>query len=151
MHPSCSDHSTHNCHLCIMNETILQLSTQFAQEGARIIRREFSLTLTWNACFVAHFGITPTVCAHVWIRTCSKVESSAPKHLLFALIFLKLYNSDRVLAASCGVSENTFRKWAWAYIRAIAQVDVVYILKFLLSLRSNADKYQVRWENRIQG
>ena len=70
----------------------------------------------------------------MWIRinpTVSMPRGVKPVHLLWALMFLKLYCSESVLCtlASEGdaVDEKTLRKWVWLFLPAIADIasDVV--------------------------
>jgi len=63
--------------------------------------------------FRAHYGTTPGICAFLWPRL--EVFSLSPKpeyfHLLWALLFLKLYDTEEVLAGMVGgVDEKTYRK-----------------------------------------
>ena len=98
----------------------------FAEEGAYIMKREYSSSVRWKSCFVAHFGVSPRVCAILWMKTRHSVpESSIPKHMLFGMLLLKVYCTESVLASLCNVSENTFRKWAWIHIKALATMDIV--------------------------
>ena len=61
-------------------------------------------------------------------------EGGRPKHLLWALDFMKVYpkQSSGCLAVSASVGAvdlNTHRKWVWAFIYAVANlVDVVVSL-----------------------
>ena len=60
--------------------------------------------------FKAHFGVSPVVVSSVWNRMDeeSLLPSNAlPKHLLWTLLFLKLYSSSDVLASMCGVTAKT--------------------------------------------
>ena len=43
-------------------------------------------------------------------------------HLLWALMFLKLYAAECVLASIAAVNEKTYRKWAWAFVDALADL-----------------------------
>ena len=57
-------------------------------------------------------------------------------HLLWALMFLKLYCSEAVLSSLAGgVHEQTFRKWSWYFVHEIANLQYKVIL----------------WENRFRG
>jgi hypothetical protein len=57
-----------------------------------------------------------------------------PVHMLWGLLLLKLYCSEQVLAILAGVHEQTFRKWAWYFVDAVADLSVSVI----------------KWENRFQ-
>ena len=44
--------------------------------------------------------------------------------MLWGLMFLKIYASEGVLATLAGgVDEKTFRKWAWRFVDAIADLE----------------------------
>ena len=72
--------------------------------------------------YVGHFGVDSCVSAKIWDLI--QGEDLAPKtkchHLLWALYLLKVYNTEVVLSRCIGVHPNTFRKFAWPIIRAIA-------------------------------
>lgn len=76
--------------------------------------------------FRSWFGTPPHVVAIVWaglaltgwLRSVSKPK---PKHMLWALLFLKTYSTEPTLASRVGgVDEKTFRKWTWLYLEGIA-------------------------------
>ena len=65
-------------------------------------------------------------------------EKERPKHLLWALYFLKVYPKQgqgcSVVGASAGaVDPKTFRKWVWAFIGAIADLVDEVVSKFFYS------------------
>lgn len=76
--------------------------------------------------FRATFGTTPNVCARVW-QLLDPMETMptgvSPKHLLMALMFLKLYCSETVHGLFAGVNRKTFRKWSWLFVEAIASLE----------------------------
>lgn len=49
-----------------------------------------------------------------------------PVHLLWGLMLMKVYATEDVLANIAKATEKTFRKWAWAFIDALA--DLSYTL-----------------------
>lgn len=74
--------------------------------------------------FLAHFGTTPGICAYLWktIQMYLNTKDPSPEyfHLLWALLFLKLYESESVLAGMVGgVDEKTLRKWVWFMLKKI--------------------------------
>ena len=77
--------------------------------------------------FRATFGLTSDDCCDLWERlSCSDCVSrkSQPFHLLWALMLMKVYVSETVLAALAGgVDEKTFQKWAWMFIHAISMLE----------------------------
>ena len=72
--------------------------------------------------FRSTFNSSPEVCSHTWeylTHYKKKPKKSLPKHLLWALLFLKSYATEPFLAGLVGVSEKTLRKWVWAMIGAV--------------------------------
>lgn len=88
--------------------------------------------------FRATFGTSPENCAKVWQKIDeqdSLPDGGKPKHLLWALMLLKLYCSEMVLSSMAGgVHQETFRKWAWTF------VDLIAFLQYRVIL----------WENRFK-
>ena len=70
------------------------------------------------------FGTSPYICFTLWKRI-AVPEGSSPKHLLWALMLLKTYAVQELLASLCGVDEKTFRKWSWVFVNAISVLEVV--------------------------
>lgn len=78
------------------------------------------------------FGCSPFLCSLLWAFMVdgghvTPRSGLCPIHLLWALMFLKLYCTESVFAALCGCNEKTFRKWIWKVIIIIAELDVVRI------------------------
>ena len=77
--------------------------------------------------FRQYFGCGILVCLNLW---CALVESdSVPvsgtmSHLLWTLMFLRVYAKERVLCTLAGgVNRNTFSKWTWLFIDAIVRLE----------------------------
>jgi hypothetical protein len=69
--------------------------------------------------FKAKFGTSPEVCSELWERLQPHQPKGAlPKHLLRALMFLKLYSSEDVLSDMVGTMRKTFRRWVWLMVQA---------------------------------
>ena len=45
------------------------------------------------------------------------------EHLLWALMFMKLYSGQKALCALAGVDPETFRKWVWSFTEAISMLE----------------------------
>jgi hypothetical protein len=105
--------------------------------------------------FKGHFGLSPVHTAMLWILLgennwfISKSEPN-PQHLLWALLLLKQYSTEIVLAGKAGVDEKTFRKWAWHYIEGISKLskklvrEIMYTRtwkKEVLCMSSNGSLY----------
>jgi hypothetical protein len=85
--------------------------------------------------FKAHFGVSPFIASCIWNRMLDentlptlKARPMMPKHLLWALMFLKLYSTEEVLCRKCGTTEKTFRRRVWLMLCSIATLDVVSYL-----------------------
>ena len=73
-----------------------------------------------DRAFFAHFGCSSDVISIVWQKIHRiKPRSCKPKHVLWALLFLKTYNSEDVLASRVGTNRKTFRKWVWTVLKLI--------------------------------
>jgi hypothetical protein len=71
------------------------------------------------------FRVGKDVCEHIWnhlSRYSWKPPQTRPKHLLWTLMFLKLYSTELVLAVMARVSRKTFRKWVWLLLPVIANM-----------------------------
>jgi len=76
--------------------------------------------------FKAFFGIKPERASEVWSLLMAHnliPEKAEPKHLLWALLLLKLYCIDDVLATLIGHDEGTIRKWVWLMVKAMAKLS----------------------------
>jgi hypothetical protein len=90
-------------------------------------------TLSPNVCmatkekrFRAMFGVKNDICGKLWTLCLPLLpEGVSPVHLLWALYFLKHYNTECVNAAFAKCDEKTFRKWCWIVIEALAGLELV--------------------------
>ena len=92
-----------------------------------VIRRSHSSgTETFLSTFRSVFGVTPELCAQLWFRVFPAAPVGAnPKHLLWALKFLRGYDREAANAACVGVHDRTYRKWQWIFVRALASLQTV--------------------------
>ena len=114
-------------HCC---STSVFLEAGNAMMGWRPSEPSSSSATTNSRRFRSVFGINPLICRHVWnLIACSPnaitVPTARPKHLLWALLFLKQYNSTEFNAAITGADEKTHRKWTWLFVTFIAEINVV--------------------------
>jgi len=75
--------------------------------------------------FRAHFGASPEVVTALWNRLdiLDRVPAGGgPQHLLWCLLFMKVYSTEEVLASIVGTSEKTFRKWVWLFVYAVSSL-----------------------------
>jgi len=74
--------------------------------------------------FRAFFGVSPSTCAFLWgkIKALGLAPRALPVHLLWALLFLNLYNPEAVIAGFLGVDEQTYRQWSFELVEVIAKL-----------------------------
>ena len=81
-------------------------------------------------------------------------DACKPKHLLWALIFLKTYTTESSLAVAIGVDEKTLQKWIFIIIYAISDLEDDWVgslfTKILLTSLTIVF-LQIKWENRFHG
>ena len=97
----------------------------FATLGAEMVTHGESKLLNIRV-FKAFFGTYPEVVADIW-GTADKPKKTHPNHLLWTLMFLKLYVSEDVICIICQTSKNTLRKWVWLWIDTIALTSLSVI------------------------
>ena len=104
----------------------------FRQTGLTIMgwANTTSHSITMDRQFRASFGTHPLLCHQIWNLInnglmCTSNNCARPKHLLWALLFLKQYNTTEINSALVGEDEKTFRKWSWIVINSIAELDLV--------------------------
>jgi hypothetical protein len=76
----------------------------------------------------AHFGVDPWLVSYLWHLIMTYAPQPFPpglksKHLLWGLLFLKLYNSEPVNCLVADCDEKTFRKWVWIILEALADLE----------------------------
>lgn len=99
----------------------------FTLAAFSIIRRAAGIhSTTADRRFRALFGTTPTVCVALWKRLSAlPLAGGEPQHLLWGLMFLRVYASEVVHATMANADEKTFRKWAWIAVKDIASLNLV--------------------------
>lgn len=114
---------------------LLILTMVFATENnfihvARPILDRKPKGATSNRDFISMFGVTPQICAKVW-NLLAAHDHPPPnndknkylfKHLLWGLMFLKIYATRAILVQLAGVCKETFMKWAWITVKKIASL-----------------------------
>lgn len=77
--------------------------------------------------FCESFGCSLIVCHSLWIllvKTDYLPANGKLNHLLWALMFLKIYGTEKIMCSLAGgVDKDTFRKWTWLFIEAIASLE----------------------------
>ena len=86
--------------------------------------------------FRSQFGVSWFVCSNVWqlLEMNFPNRKREPKHLLWGLMFLKVYGSEKTHSSIAGCDVKTFRKWAWNVLQDISNLEtiVVRVRKILL-------------------
>jgi hypothetical protein len=95
-----------------------------------------------NRRFRSFFGCSSRVATALWNRARKKKllpVDFAPKHMLWTLAFMKLYDSEEVLAAICRCDAKTFRKWVWKGVDILGDLDLVrpVIVPFVTDLQQS--------------
>lgn len=84
---------------------------------------------TLDRRFKSFFGCSPTICSILWDHIDQDVGLAharvQPFHLMWALMFLKVYDNEHVNAAFARCNELTFRSWTRAVIICLSDMDVV--------------------------
>lgn len=78
-------------------------------------------------------GTTPAICADIWTMINPREHVSAyakPVHLLWGLLLIRVYATEEVLSGIAGVTEKTFRKWAWKFVEATADLSYTLVSIF---------------------
>lgn len=76
--------------------------------------------------YKSFFGISPTVCSIVWQESKDDHPHGAtPKHLLWALSFLKQYSTEHYRRSIFQADEKTIRKWTWIFVELMSNLNTV--------------------------
>ena len=98
----------------------------------------------------AVFGIAPKVCVFLWLHLEGLLPVGAkPKHLLWALSFLKLYEVEEGRASRLQVDEKTCRKWTKILLLAISQLQLVSNIEYIVCNLANV-YLQIQWSDRLR-
>jgi len=110
---------------CSKTMRISMKPTEFMSMGRRITHqadgRCFSTELRR---FRAFFGVSPSTCTFLWakIDTFNLAPRARPVHLLWALLFLTVYDTEAVIAGFLGIDEQTYREWSFELVKVIAKL-----------------------------
>ena len=110
----------------------------FLHEGETLLRRkkhcdsEQSISANLDRDFRSRFGCSPVVCGMIWVQ-CKFMETHIkPKHLLWSLMFLKVYGTEKVMTNSAGLSDRKmFREKIWPIIEKISSIQKSVVSNFL--------------------
>ena len=112
----------------------------FESLGLSLIGRPDSRcgSVTAQRKFCSCFGATTVVCSKLWkLFPRPHPKKFEPKHMMWGLLFLKLYSTEHVHAGMVETDEKNFRKWAWYSVNTIAEFKTVSffgLLLFMLTL-----------------
>lgn len=125
--PPCTAQSSHCFSMSITNFPVPP--EIFASLGNDVLRKTNQRSNSVSdRRFRGLFGTTPLVCARLWELVLENVPPAGrPKHLLWALLFLKVYAIEHVNAALVHSDEKTFRKWSWEFVQLLSFIEVVRI------------------------
>ena len=109
-----------------MNQPSVHPST-FASRGRSITGRAGALdSVPQERRFRALFAVSPDLCSIIWTRLGSyKPDNCDPIHLLWCLLFLKVCGTEHFFATIASVERKTYRKWPWAMVVAISNLNLV--------------------------
>lgn len=106
---------------------------EFLLESAIVLNDINNPSTTERRRFQQNYGISPFMCTILWSKLSPTLHKNCrPKHMLYALRFLKTYSTEDVSAVAEGCDEKTFRKWVWYFVTAIGQLNEVSYLPFKL-------------------
>jgi hypothetical protein len=111
--------------------SFLYLGLQIAKERDMIVARSNDAERRF---FKSAYGSSPEVCSHTWeyLNHYNVIpEKAVPKHLLWAMIFIKSYASEGFLSALVGTTEKTYRKWIWLMLQSISHIYSKVVSKMI--------------------
>lgn len=83
--------------------------------------------------FKSLFGVTPPVCALIWLKIKDNAPiDSHPKHLLWSLLFLKHYSIEHIRKTIFDADEKTIRKWTWTITNLLSGLNMVLAIKLIV-------------------
>jgi hypothetical protein len=95
-------------------------ASDFLYYGDSILKRAKAEVTLGDRDFRALFGVGANICSIIW-NSCCFSTTTKPKHLLWTLMFLKVYATEPVLVTIAGsTTRKTFRTWVWTVIDEIA-------------------------------
>ena len=48
-------------------------------------------------------------------------------HMMWALMFLKMYGKESAMSSMAGVDKKTYRKWVWIFVFIIADLEALVV------------------------
>lgn len=99
----------------------------FRDCGAQILRHADGLkTDGFLRRYKALFGVSPFLVFKLWLRIkFCPIPNAKPHHLLWALLFLRVYATEEVNVALAACDKKTYRKWCWIFVDLISKLPMV--------------------------
>jgi len=126
------------------------ISDLFYTIGKNLTKHEGDSVVVGLRRFKSFFGVSPQICALTWNLIKYELPDDYKEvHLLWALLFLKCYNTESVNRAIVGCDEKTFRKRVWMVVDKLAFMKVVS-MHCGFSARPTVTEivFKVKWEDR---
>lgn len=102
------------------------LADLFYTYGNTLTKHDSASKYVGMSRFIAFFGVSPSICAKAWHHLKDVLPPDYKEnHLLWALLFLKCYNTEHVNRSIPGCDEKTFRKRVWVVVEKLAFMKVV--------------------------
>ena len=96
--------------------------------GREIMGRESTqATMTEDCRFQELFGCGPGVALKVWNLIFEVFPDESIIHMMWALMFLKMYGKESAMSSMAGVDEKTYRKWVWIFVFKIADLEALVV------------------------
>ena len=104
------------------------------RESKHILRRYDRIddTKIFVRRYKASLGVTPEITQVLWesLEGIEMKEKPNIKHLLWALLFLKVYSLEEVLSSMAETTEKTYRKWVWIIVNKLDELADKQVRKF---------------------
>jgi len=114
--------------------TVSVSQRSFEDEGKRIL----GMGDRWDkALFLKAFGGCPWVCYRLWktIQPQYTISPSAlPQHLLWTMMFVKIYIDEDVLAVLAKTQAEEFHDWVWLFLKVISEASEHLVSLVLVEL-----------------
>ena len=102
-------------------------ASRFAELGGHMANNAPGLGVV-SECFRFHslFVVSPLVCSNFWrLLRFNRPIASRLIHLLWALLFLKVNESEVTHRTIAQVDAKTFRKWSCCFVHLLADLQIV--------------------------
>ena len=110
------------------------LSTDWVRIPLRLLHSDRRLmgSIIDRRC-AAVFGVKTKLCVFIWLYYGGRVpQGTKPKHLLWGLAFLKLYEVEEAFCTRVQADEKTCRKWITVIVCALSDFNLVSLKIFIL-------------------